>query len=48
MLHDGGQGHVERFRQFADGDAFAPFKFGQQRAPGRIGDSGKHAIEAVG
>ncbi len=48
MLHDGGQGHCERFGQFADGDAVAPFKFGQQRAPRRIGDGGKHAVQAVG
>lgn len=48
MLHDGGQGHLERLRQFADGDAVTPFKFGQQCAPRRIGDGGKHAVQAIG
>lgn len=48
MLHDRGQGHRERFRQFADGDAIASFQFGQQRAPRRIGDSGKDAVQLVG
>ncbi len=48
MLHDRGQRHVERFRKFADGDALASLQFCQQRAPGRVGDSGKHAVQAVG
>lgn len=47
MLHDGGQRHVERFRQVADGDAFAPLQFSQQRPPCRVCDSGENAIQAV-
>lgn len=48
MLHDGGQRHIKRFRQFADRDALASFQFGQQRAPRRVGDSGKYAVQAIG
>jgi len=47
MLHDGGQRHRERLRKLADGDAFAPFQFREQRAPCGIGDGGKRAVQAV-
>jgi hypothetical protein len=45
MLHDRGQRHRERLRQFADGKAFTVAEPRQQRAPGRIGQRGKGAIQ---
>jgi len=47
MFHDGGQRHIEGFRQFTDGDAFASLQFGQQCAPRRIGDSGKNPVQTI-
>jgi hypothetical protein len=45
MLHDRGQRHRERPRQFADRQAFALAEASQQRAPGRIRKCGKGAVE---
>jgi hypothetical protein len=47
MLHDGGQGHRERFCEFTDRDVAAAFKFSQQSAPGRISDGSKHTVQMV-
>jgi hypothetical protein len=45
MLHDGGQRHVERLRQFADRERVAAFQARQERTAGRVRQCGKSAIE---
>jgi len=47
MLHDRGQRHRKRLRQLADRQAFATAEPRQQRAPGRIGQRGKGAVQNV-
>ena len=47
MLHDRGQRHRERLRQFADRQAVAAAEPRQQRAPGRIGQRGKGAVQGL-
>ena len=45
MLHDGGQRHLERFRQLADGNAVLFIQSRQQGPPCGIGERGEHAVE---
>jgi len=45
MLHDGGQRHRERLRQFANREPVTLAEPGQQRPPGRIRQRGKGAVE---
>jgi hypothetical protein len=45
VLHDGGERHRKRLRQFADRDGVAGGKPRQQRAPRRVGERGKGAVQ---
>jgi len=45
VLHDGGERHRKRLRQFADRDRVAPGKPRQQRPPRRIGERGKGVVQ---
>jgi hypothetical protein len=45
MLHDGGQRHRKGLREFADRNGFPRSKPRQQRAPGRIREGRKGAVQ---
>jgi hypothetical protein len=47
MLHDRGQRHRERLRQFAHRNTVPAAEPRQQRAPRRIGECGKGAVQEL-